>query len=317
MIALLLNMAVLLWLDGFVFYRQVQLSSESAAPLYVLISHLFNQYKWWSVFLSFLFMLLQAFMINRVIADKNLVDRNSWLPALLYIVLMSSSFSIFGLQPVWFANFFLIIALNKMFEVFKDETVNIEIFNVAFLVSIASLFYLPSLLFIFLLIAALTIYFLLGIRELLASIIGVLLPYIFVSLYYYWFDELGEKIGYFSALTLNIESIFKQIVPYGWASIAITGLIGLISISRIYLGTLRDKPIRIRKRFQVLMAYLIISVVSVIFAGPLLEVHYGIIMLPLSVIIAGFFQENKKIQLNETFFTLLLLLILLGKLARL
>lgn len=317
MIALLLIVAALLWLDGFIFYRQAELTSEGAAPLYILIAQLFNQYKWWSVLLSFLFMLIQAFMINRVIADKNLVDRNSWLPALLYIVLMSSSFNLFGLHPVWFANFFLIIALNKMFEVFKDETVNIEIFNVAFLISIASLFYLPALLFIFLLIAALITYFLLSIRELLASIIGVLLPYIFVTLYYYWFDQLEEKIGYFSALTINIETIFKQIVPYGWASIVVTGLIGLVSISRIYLGTLRDKPIRIRKRFQVLLAYLIISVVSVIFAGPLLEVHYGIIMLPLSVIIAGFFQENKKLQINEAFFNMLLLLILLGKLARL
>jgi hypothetical protein len=151
-----------------------------------------------------------------------------------------------------------------MFEVFKDESVNIEIFNVAFLISLASLFYFPAIILIFLLIATLIIYYLINIRELLASIIGLIAAISFpVALYYYWHDQLGEKIVFFTGLSINIQSVFRQIVPYGWVSIVVIGLIGLISISRIYLGTLRDKPIRIRKRFQVLLAYFIISVVGI------------------------------------------------------
>jgi hypothetical protein len=317
MIGLLLIMAVLLWLDGFVYYRQINLTVEGSAPLYFLLANFFQTYKWLSVILSFLFMLLQAFMLNRVIADKNLVDRNSWLPALMYIVLMSSSFNLFGLHPIWFANFFLIIATDKMFEVFKEESVNVEIFNVAFFISVASLFYFPAIIFIFLLIATLIIYYLINIREFFASFIGLFLPYLFLALYYYWHDMLSEKIEFFTGLSINVRSLFIQIVPYGWFSIIVVGIIGLISISRIYLGALLDKPIRIRKRFQVLLAYLIISVAGVFFAGSLTNIHHGIIMLPLSAIIAGFFQENKKILFSEIIFSSLLILILLGKLARL
>jgi hypothetical protein len=99
MIGLLLIVAVLLWFDGFVFYRQIDFVVEGSAPLYIILAKFFQTYKWLSITLSFLFMLLQAFMLNRVIADKNLVDRNSWLPALMYIVLMSNSFNLFGLHP--------------------------------------------------------------------------------------------------------------------------------------------------------------------------------------------------------------------------
>ncbi len=317
MFALLVIIAVVLWLDGFIFYRQVLVYGQNHAPLYGLMVSFFSQYKFISVLLSFLFMLLQAFMFNKVITDKNLVDRNSKLPALMYIVLMSSSFSLFGMHPVWFANFFLIITLDKIFDVFREEAVFIEIFNVGFFISLASLFYLPALTFIFLIISALIIYFLVNIRGLLASLMGFLLPYLFVILYAYWHDSLDENLSGLLASQIDPVFLSLQIVPYGWVSIVLIGLIGLVSVSRLYLGALRDKPVRIRKRYQVLLVYLIIALVAVIFAGKHVPIHHGIIMLPLAAIIAGFFQENKKATLNEIFFTLLMLLILVGKLARL
>jgi len=316
MFMLLLIIAIVMWLDGFIFYSRTSLQLDSVAPLYGAVAHAFNEWKFLSVLLSFLFMILQAFMFNRVIADKNLVDRNSWLPALLYIVLMSFSFNLFGLHPIWFANFFLIIALDKMFEVFKGESANIEIFNIGFFVSMASLFYFPALSFIFLIISALIIYYLVRIKELLASIIGLALPYIFVALYYYWFDMLEVKVDQLQGVKLNLELLSIQIVPYGWVSILLVGTTALISVIRIYLGSLRDKPIRIRNRYYVLLVYLLIAIISSLFAGNSFSIHYGIIMLPLAAIIAGFFQLNKRSLVNEIIFSLLLLLILLGKLAR-
>jgi hypothetical protein len=316
MFMLLLIIAIVMWLDGFIFYSQTQLQSDSLAPLYGAIAQVFQEWKFLSVSLSFLFMILQAFMFNRVIADKNLVDRNSWLPALLYIVLMSFSFNLFGLHPVWFANFFLILALDKMFEVFKGESANIEIFNIGFFVSLASLFYFPALTFIFLIISALFIYYLVRIKEILASIIGLALPYIFVALYYYWFDMLEIKVDQLQSAKLSIELLSIQIVPFGWISIIIVGATAMISIMRIYLGSLRDKPIRIRNRYYVLLLYFIIAILTAFLAGKSFSIHYGIIMLPLAAIIAGFFQVNKRALFNEIIFSLLILLILLGKLAR-
>ncbi|TVQ11290.1 MAG: hypothetical protein EA361_12820 [Bacteroidetes bacterium] len=317
MFALLIIIAVVLWLDAFLLYGQVALPTENNAPLYSLVASVFSNRPFLSVLLSFLFMILQAWMFNRVITGKNLVDRNSMLPALVYIVLMSSSFSLFGLHPVWFANFFLIITLDKMFDVFRDEAVFVEIFNVGFFVSLASLFYFPALIFIFLIISALIIYFLVNIRGIIASLIGLFLPYMFAALYYYWNDISIAEVFLAGNIQVDVAFLTRHIIPFGWVSIIVIGLTGLIAVSRLYLGALRDKPVRIRKRYQVLFIYLIIAVVSVLIAGKTINIHHGIIMLPLSAIVAGFFQENKKSLLNEIIFTLLLLLMLVGKLARL
>lgn len=310
--------ALVLWSDAFFGYNSVALSSKNAAPLYYWIAVFFDQHRFWSVLLGFSLMIIQAYMFNRVITDKGLVDRNSQLPALFYIVLMSSSFSMMGLHAIWFANFFLIISLDKIFDVFNEDDVFLEVFNVGFFISIASLFYLPSLWFVLLLIASLFIYYLVNIRGILAAILGFFTPFMFLTVYYFWHDKLAEKVTeYFSLQILFQEFSLLNIVPIGWASIGVIGTVALVAIMRTYIGGLRDKPVRIRKRFQVLLAYFIIALITIPFAGKQVHLHQAIIMPPLAAILARFFQENKKVFWNEFFFTLLIILIIVGKLARL
>lgn len=310
--------ALVLWSDAFLMYNSVALTSKNAAPLYYWIAVFFDQHRFWSVLLSFSLMIIQAYMFNRVITDKGLVDRNSQLPALFYIVLMSNSFNLMGLHAIWFANFFLIISLDKIFDVYSEDDVFLEVFNVGFFISIASLFYLPSLWFVLLLISSLFIYYLVNIRGILAAIIGFFTPFLFVSIYYFWYDKLAEKITEFFSLKILIsEFSLSDIVPIGWASVGVIGTVALVAILRTYLGGLRDKPVRIRKRFHVLLIYFIIALITIPFAGKQVYLHQAVIMPPLAAILAYFFQENKRIFWNEFFFTLLILLILVGKLARL
>lgn len=309
--------ALVLWSDAFFMYNSVSLSSKNAAPLYYWIAVFFDQHRFWSVFLGFFFMIIQAYMFNKVITDRGLVDRTSQLPALFYIVLMSNSFSLMGLHPIWFANFFLIICLDKIFDVFDEDNVFLEVFNVGFLISLASLFYIPALWFILLIISSLFIYYLVNIRGILASGIGFLTPYFFLGLYYFWFDQLDEKVAGFFNFSNLFSDFSYSLTPINWASIGVIGLVTLVALARIFLGGLRDKPVRIRKRFQVVLVFFTIATLTIPFAGKLIHLHQAILMLPLSVILAHFFQENKKVFWNEFFFTLLILLIIVGKLARL
>jgi len=317
LLVLLPLIAMVLWADAFLLYNSVSLSSDNVAPLYYYIAIWFDQYRFLSVLLSFLFLIIQALMFNRIITDKGLVDRNSQLPALFYIVLMSNNFSLMGLQPVWFANFFLIISLDKIFDVFNEDDVFIEVFNVGFFISLASLFYIPALWFILLIISALFIYFLVNIRGILASVIGFLTPYGFVALYYFWHDRLGEKASELFNFNLLFSELSFYITPIGWASIGVIGLVALVAIFRIYFGGLSDKPVRIRKRFHVLITFFIIAAITVPFAGGKMYLHQAVLMIPLAAILARFFQDNRKVFWNEFFFTLLIVLIIVGKLARL
>lgn len=312
MFSLLLIIAVALWTDGFFLFGKTSLPTENMAPFYSIIVHLLGPYKLTGTLMSFFFMIIQAWMFNRALTDKNLVDRNSKLPALIYIVLMSSHSSLIGLQPLWFANFFLILALDKIFDVFRDEAVFIEIFNVGFLISLASLFYYPALAFILLIISALLVYYLTNIRAILASVMGFMLPWLFVALYYYWTDSIAEQLQVLTTVNFDL-AIFSWTTGYwSWIRLIATALTGLIAISSIYLGGLRDKPVRIRKRYQVILVYLLISLLALVFTGNLTTIHAGIILLPLAAIVAIFFQENRNNLLNEILFSILLLIAITG-----
>lgn len=316
-ILLLILVGVMLWADGFLFYKHTPVLYENVAPLYGLVEGFVKNSPFISLITSFVIMVLQAFMLNKVITDKNLIDRNSFLPALFYMVLMSSSFNLFGLHPVWFANFFVIISINKIFDVFNEDDVFLEIFNVGFLLSIASLFYQPAIWYIIIVIGALITYYLFNIRGILASLIGFVTPYLFVSLYYFWFDMLPEKSESFLQFFQIIDFRSLHITNYGKLSIAFFAIISIFLIAKIHLGSVTDKTIRIRKRLQVVLILFFTMIASVLFAGEFISIHHGVIMLPLAVYCSVFFQQNRTPMYNEIFFTIFLIVILLGKLVRL
>lgn len=317
LLLVLIMLALLLWIDAFFLNSQTGIVIAQPAPLYALFAGFFQQYTFISVLTGFLFLLFQAFLLNHIITTQNLVDRNSYLPALIYLVLMSNSFGLLGMHPVMFANFFLILALNKIFQVYNEDDVFVQIYNVGTLVSIASLFYLPALWLLLLMIAALVIYYLVNLRAIMASILGFLTPYLFLALYYYWYDMGSELQALIPAYQLTPDVFSQNLTPYTRVSFAVLSLISIIVILRTYLNPITEKPIRIRKRYHVILAFLLIVLASTLFAGETLSIHHGMIMLPLSIILAGFFQDSKARFWNELFFTLIMLLILIGKLARL
>lgn len=312
---LLIILAVLLWLDGFIFHANVLLPETHTAPLYGPIAHLFNQYTFLNVLLSFVFVMLQAFMLNRIITDKNLTERNSFFPALMYIVFMSGYIGFMGLQPALFANFFLILALDKIFEVFSEEAVHVEIFNVGFFIALTGLFYLPALPLFLLLIVSLILYFVVGLRSLMASLMGFAVPFVFTFLYYFWFDRTEEWLQIYSEMWNIGGRLPGDLTTFGWISMILFLLLGLISVLKLYVGVLPDRPVRIRKRFQVLLAYLFIAVLPV-FIIVLENANWQmILLLPFSVIMAAFFQENKNTRVNNIIFLFVLIVIVAGKIA--
>ena len=312
----LLLTGLVLWLDGFILYSQLSISLAEAAPLYNLVGRLFKDYPLLNVSLAFVFLYFQAFMVNQLATSKNLIDRQSFLPGFLYLVLMSSSFEMLSLHPVLFANFFLIIALNKILNVYDEKEVMLEVFNVGMLISIAGLFYFPALTFFLLLIIALGIYFLANLRGIIASIFGLLTPFLFLGVYYYLRDMLAlkteELISGFGLFRLFQQDFSAFSKVYG----LFLGLLAVFTFLKLfqYLG---DKPVRIRKRYTVLMYFFLVSLVSVLFVTHYFKVHHGLLMLPLSTVFAVFFQEIRRKAWAEVFFSLMIFLILAGKFARL
>ena len=85
-----------------------------------------------------------ALWISRLNTKFMLLQHRTYLPAIIYIFLVSSYLPLQQLNPAVFAAVFLVLSIEIMFDTFKKEGLALEFFMAAFLVSIASLFYARS-----------------------------------------------------------------------------------------------------------------------------------------------------------------------------
>ncbi len=312
----LIMVALLLWLDGFLLFSTQKPQLQEVAPLFGIVVPFVENFPLLQVVTAWIFLILQAFLINYVVTSKGLMDRYTLLPALLYIVIMSSSFNMLWLHPVLFANLFLILALNKIFDSYHEKHVAQEVFNVGLLVAMAGLFYAPAALFFFMSLASLFVYRVATLRGLLAHLMGYATPFFFLGVVYYLTDSLHENLtlrGHFPLFRV----FYHDFTTYFRILMVFLGLLFFISFFRVTFSHIADKPVRTRKRFNILTWFFAMALLSALVADHFLLVHHAMMMIPLSMFLAVTFMEMKKNRWAEVIFSLLILLIILGKVIRL
>src|ERR1039457_5611935 len=179
---------ICLWAYGFI--HPVVPLIEHAAPLYKLLISGIVRYPFLLTLLSFILIFCEALLIYHIVEKNEITETKSYLSAIVYIVLMSLQPEMLSLHPIVIANLFMLLALHKLMQTYRKETAYSEAFDSGFFISLAALFYIPSLIFILLLWIGLVIIRPFVWREWLISFIGILLPCVFLVFYYFWNDKL-------------------------------------------------------------------------------------------------------------------------------
>lgn len=142
--------------------------------------------------ISTVLLLFQALYFNRLINFYKIINRPSYLPAFSYILISSLFVEFTLLTSALIANTFLLLALANIFSWYKKEKVTAPVFDTAFLVSVASLFFFPYIVFFLFVLAALMVMRRFNLREYIVALIGLLLPYYFIGVYFFWEGRLPE-----------------------------------------------------------------------------------------------------------------------------
>lgn len=172
---------------------------ENIAPLsagvYMVIDFLFGRsqaaYYWISLFVVF----FQCFLLNKLLIESKAYNENTYLPGLIYAVLLSTFFDFLILTPVLMSLTFILLALNNIFRHVEFRAKRDEkILNIGLYLGLASLFYLPSVIFG---IAAIFIFmFFTGTitRRYVLMIYGFLMPLLLTALYFLLTGRIGDFI---------------------------------------------------------------------------------------------------------------------------
>ena len=239
--------------------------------------------------LSFILLFVQAMMINRLAVNRKLFNRPNYLPAMSYLLITSLFIDWYAFSAILLVNTILIWVCSQLCHLYQYKSAKTAIFNIGFIISIASLIYLPAICFILLMLMAISTTRSFRLPEWIIAFIGLLTPYYF---YGSWLFLTGAwKEFQFSGFYLGVPEFMQP--QWGLAAliflIAIT-ILGIYFIQR----NLRRQIVQTRKNWQIIYTYLLLSMI-LSFTGT--EIHIGsglILAVPLSILIAAAFLYPEK-----------------------
>lgn len=280
------------------------------SPVYTYLALKLTNIYWLKTIFVLIIFFLQAIIINRLFSLFNLIPRNSFFPALIFILLMGSKQFFLSFNPVLISNLLILAAIYTLFLISKKDNAYGEIFATTVFISLSSFISFNSILFIIFVWLSFVAFRIYSWREWAISLFGILTPYFYYFTYLFLADKFKEKFK------LYIEFFSFKILPsfdfkgldYLVFGIFIFLLILAVRYNLVYL---REKVISIRKLYSSMIWFLITGIFICLFSGYNSNYYLGYLFLPASLLISNFLTEIKKTIWIEILFSLLFILVIL------
>ncbi|MBN2173555.1 MAG: hypothetical protein JW731_05455 [Bacteroidales bacterium] len=313
---MLLLLGVVLWLGSFLHPAAMpEPEFPLLVPGYQVLYNLLANTGLLNVLLAFLLTMSGSVLFNHAMAGYDLAPKNSLVPAMVFLILISSSKHLLLLNPIIIPLILMIITLIFLFGIYTKEEPYSEVFYVGFLVAFGSFFYFPVIFFFLLIFLTFFVFRIYFWREWIIAIGGFLTPYLFLWVYYFWIDSLrlafDEYIDFFAGIAI-LKLDYNYSIP-GFLIVSLIFLLFIWSFIRL-AGDLNEKVISVRKRYWSVIWFFILSVSSFIFSGISYQFHQIFILMAASVFISYWLCELKRLKWVEIYMAVLILLILVNNL---
>lgn len=303
---------LLLWGRAFFHPSQMPLP-EGPVPFYSILFYLLSGHPHFTAILGYLMVLGSAFLLNYLITGQEIVPKNSSLTAFFFIVLMSYLPFLLTIHPVNISVFLFLLIVKQLFEAYnRTESLDL-IYAAGFYISIGSFFYFPFILFYAFILMSFIIFRSTSWRDWMSSFIGLLTPYLFLAVYYFFFNKINLKLyeyGHFFKVPLHIQININPVFLI-FSSILVFGLITSFFYN---LSHLSEKTIEIRKKNILFYWFIVLIIISFPFVGNYQNFHLQFTVIVISTFISSYLLQHKKIFVAELFCLLFFIAIVLNNL---
>lgn len=278
--------------------------NAEAMPLYDIILRLTTGNNLIGNIVAIAILLINAYQIAQINARFKLIEKGTFLPSIIYILLASCVIDIRTLNPVTFANIFILLAIHRMFATYKSGKGLAPYFESSFLTATACLFYAPALYVIIFIWAVLFSLRSFRWREWMVSILGLLTPIYLYASYAYVFEDIRLFSGRVIA-NFHTQAKFLDHSIYVWIFICTTIFFLTVSIGFSFSGII--KKVNTRKYYNTLILFAILTVIA-FFAIPTTNLE----VLPLLAIPFTYFFTNMLLRMRPTVIAELIFIIYIG-----
>ena len=282
---------ILLWIPGFLSDQNIIL--EQGMPLYDIIIGPLDNLHFITMFIAVSLVCSGAFILNSLVNDNEILPYPTFLPALLYVIILSSIKSSLALHPILFANIFTMFSIQQLTSSYRKNNAFSNVFNAGILLSIATLFYAPYMVLFPLLGVGIQIFRPIIWREWVIGFMGVVFPYLFVLTYYFWTDMIEyfwyNKIYYSFFVKMPIDKMNMSHIFV----VVVGAFIGIVSVAKIVTG-LNSTSQKTRKGIILFIWLLVFSLLTGISTGNSPNLFFWLTSTSISVFAAIFFFTTPK-----------------------
>ena len=305
-IALLIGLAIIIWLPAFIKPYPVLTFETNLFTSFLFSQAPLNQ-PILGVFLGFILLLSEAFLLSYIFSIHQLTHRNSFLAGFLFVLFLSRTPDHLGFHPALIALLFLLLGLKNLLENFKSNRNYNILLTASFWFSMASLF-IPSVVLLFPVIwISLIIFQSFHRRSIPISIIGFLFPYFFIGVGYFWYDK---GLLFIEQMETISSSLFSQAkLPNTYESIELFVSAALLLLASSYiLPRIGNLAISIRKKTNFMYWFLGLSIlISFLNSDGFTR---EMVFIPFAAVLGFYFSSVKHKFWADVFISLIFVLIL-------
>lgn len=286
---------------GFVMYSEIW---DNTAPLSALVyaglDGVFGRSQTIYQIAALAVASFQTIYFNVMINNRDILSKRNYVPGLIYLILLNISFDCCTLSPVLMATTFVLMSFGTMVRQMSRLQATDEVFEIGFLIGIATLFYPPAGVFILWAIASLLFFSGATLRQHSLSVFGFLFPLLLTALFFY-------LDGTFEAFSRNfISSVFQLrqynlndfrtlvitlLFPFGFAIVGFLSLVNAVGFSNFQI-----------RCQQVMMLWAIAGILSIGLMPFLAPMQFIIFVPALAFFTVNFFNSFKKTLVAEITF---------------
>lgn len=275
-------------------------------PLYGSVNEFFITRPLFAVIVGFIMLLGEAFLLNFLLQQHQILTRKNWLPALLTVVFGSCTPGLLWPLPEQFAGLLILAALYLLLGTYRQDKSSGVIFNSGALLGLASLFYFPASLFFFLFFIVVIMLRPFVWREWLMLLIGFLLPFIYCGFWFFWNDQLDISTQVYLIDPILDRNFFLKLDSSDYFLTAVTLLLIVVSTGRLLSSSLTS-ALKTKKGIGVMTWLMFFSLVVLLPAPNFASGSFRFVIYPLAFLASNYFLGALRLWIAESIFTLLLL----------
>lgn len=262
-------------------------------------------YYFWSLVMAAVLVFLQALFINYIVTSQGVLYKESFMPALFFVLINSFFSQQNELTPQLISNTFVLLLLQRLCYLYESQNPLLVVLDAGLYLGLGILFNYDLLIFLPFILISVVIFTSFNLRYLVISLIGIMVPLYFTGIFFYVTDRFDELLLYihqsFEHKSLKpIESDWIRLLP--WIIILPITISAVFTLQRNFF---RNK-VKTRRIMQSIYLMLFFGVAGLLFDN--VNYIYAIVYLsiPLSIVVAYYFISDKRFWLKEIIFILLI-----------